>query len=393
MISEIPLDKSKKITIVQITVPLYRVAFFSGLESVLNRKGHQLRVCTGIEKRNYPKTVDGSFTWLDRSYTFLKYKNFEIPLQRSINCLQIDSNTILILYGDKNCILTTIFLMVKARWKKSTVVWWGQYYPQEKKKSIGFSIRKYLMKQADGILLYTFKEEEDARLTFDPNTYIGCTNNSVDTSYMCEYYTKNNKEKDWSTKGTADKPLVISFIGRFTRKSKVWLIPNLIASLKDDGINAMCKVIGGGKYEKLLLEEVKKYGVEKQILMEGEIYDESKITNILFSCDCMFYPGSVGLSLLHAMALGLPCLLKEGARNHNPEYCYVVPGQNSLFYNEKSTGTILKIENVQQILEGDMRKKMSHCAHSTAEKYSINNMITSTEEFLSKLIVNSSKKT
>ena len=51
----------------------------------------------------------------------------------------------------------------------------------------------------------------------------------------------------------------------------------------------------------------------------GELTDEKEISHIANRCRVFVYSGSVGLSLIHAMAYGLPCLVHSDHLQHMPE--------------------------------------------------------------------------
>jgi len=107
------------------------------------------------------------------------------------------------------------------------------------------------------------------------------------------------------------------YIGRVTEKSNVTLLIKALPLLKHD---ARLHIIGEGDLIKSCKKLASSLNVCHRITWHGQIYDEHSISLIANKCRLFVYPGDVGLSCIHAMAYGLPCILHEDYRYHMPEF-------------------------------------------------------------------------
>src|SRR5690606_32831442 len=85
--------------------------------------------------------------------------------------------------------------------------------------------------------------------------------------------------------------------------------------LKDVHLN----IIGDGPERSTLEGLASELGVQAQIIWHGGITNEGEIARIANKCRLFVYPGAVGLSLLHAMAYGLPSIIHDDRWRQGPE--------------------------------------------------------------------------
>ena len=154
----------------------------------------------------------------------------------------------------------------------------------------------YLTLLFDKILLYYDHEMRQICLNYLKKKCIGF-NNTVDAGPI------NIKEM------TKYEPVRFLFIGRYTKKS---LLEPLL-SFASTNKNFILDIIGVEKHE------VNAKFHAKNIQFFGHVNDPILISKISIKSQFFVYPGDVGLSVIHALKMGLVPILHNNQRFHMPE--------------------------------------------------------------------------
>ncbi len=181
------------------------------------------------------------------------------------------------------------------------------------------------MKLSDGIIFYTEDEVErylisKQRKEFRP--IIGL-NNGIDVLPI-----KRLRKKYDSISRLHE----ILFLGRFTEKASFHILLNALQhpKIKDISLN----VIGNDSSETYFKLDKYNFNNGVKINYYGKLTDEKQISNIANRCRIFVYPGSIGLSLIHAMAYGLPSLVHSDPLRHMPEISAFKEGVTGLTFNQ-----------------------------------------------------------
>ena len=114
-------------------------------------------------------------------------------------------------------------------------------------------------------------------------------------------------------------------------------------------------IIGEGPLLNKMQKKVKNLKMDKIVNFHGGIDDENKISKIANNSSIFVYPGSVGLSLIHGMAYGLPAVIHDNDYHHMPEYAAFKNKITGLFFKENSSidlsNTLLKLMNSESYRE------------------------------------------
>lgn len=132
--------------------------------------------------------------------------------------------------------------------------------------------------------------------------------NAVDTTL----YTFNSQHRDAlrNQLGVGDK-LVVGHIGRFNiQKNHKYLI-EIFKQIKERNSNSVLLLIGKGELEQFIHDQVKNYGIEKDVLFLGI---RSDIPEILMAMDVLVFPSlfeGMPNVVIEAQATGLPCVISD----------------------------------------------------------------------------------
>ena len=71
--------------------------------------------------------------------------------------------------------------------------------------------------------------------------------------------------------------------------------------------------------------------------------EEPDIAQIANRCRLFVYPGGVGLSLIHAMAYGLPSIIHDDRWRHMPEIAAFQDGRTGRTFEREDPGSLASV--------------------------------------------------
>lgn len=322
----------KKIIIIQPALPSYRIDFF---ERLAKKYGSNLKVYFSSSNLGQFSHVT-SDKWAIQLHPIKFFLKGKLAWQPQVSNIKFTKHDIIVLSGNPR-VLSTIILLIKAKIKGASIIWWSHYQSSTTRRWRQL-IRFLPMSLSDFILFYTDNEiiqfQED-RWAFKKNKKIGALNNGINISNI------EPLKKDYSFEERSNSLL---FIGRLTCKAKLHLALQAMHMLGDH--SPILEVIGSGEEESYLRELTNKLKLSHKVNWHGAITDEVDIAKIANQCKAFIYPGEVGLSLIHAMAYGLPPIIHDTKYKHMPEVAAFEQNINGLSFkmdNYKSLGETIKL--------------------------------------------------
>ena len=357
-----------RVFIFQPALPKYRLDFFERIDKLFNR---QLSVY-------YSETDLGILTKINEKYKWAiklgKMKKLFPGFYWQLNLLSVDissADCIVVCGNPRN--LSTIILLIKAIWLKKQTIWWGQYWSSTSVKYRQF-IRIYISKLASSLLFYTDREVFIFKRNFPNfNRSLGALNNGIDISKISQ------KRYNYSSK---NRPLNILFIGRLTKKANLNLLIECLnmIKLKSYGLD----IIGDGNEYKEIFNRVRDYKLDHVVRFHGGLTDEDLISKIANECAVFVYPGSVGLSLIHAMAYGLPAIVHSNELHHMPEIAAFENNITGLNFKENSARDLSNVL-VKLMDSEEHRERMSiNSISKLKENFNTESMSKRFHEFVQK---------
>ncbi|MCB2064225.1 MAG: glycosyltransferase family 4 protein [Novosphingobium sp.] len=142
-------------------------------------------------------------------------------------------------------------------------------------------------------------------------------------------------------------PHVIS-VGRLTPDKHVPRVVEAFLKLRQAFPGARMTVVGDGP-DRAAVEAVAAAG-QGSVTMAGAVYDEDAIGAMFRSASLLVVGGSVGLSVNHALAYGVPVMIFDDSETHrhHPEHAYVVDGVTG--FRVKGEGTQVLAEAMRDAL-------------------------------------------
>lgn len=345
--------QKSKLVIIQPALGRYRKGFVEELVD-LNMKEFDIRIyCSPVDNLGVKsiEKIDSSIIYVkSRMLSFLGLFFWQCFFTNIIS-LRLNHKDVFVFNGNPR-FLSSLILAFFMKYRGVDVIWWGHGRSSTSSR-LGSYVRYKLM-NLFRIILYTDLEVSQLR-TVVKSPMIGL-NNGLDVKAIRLGYEFNTEKYD-------DFYLNLAFIGRLTKKSNFNLLLESLLIIPDSSLTRLRLNVIGNVSLKYITEMYPRLE-NCQIKCFGEVYDESEVTSILSKCHVFVYPGSVGLSIIHAFALGLPAIVHDNIVAHMPEIGCFKDSFNGLSFKYNSVTSLgSKIEKV--ILDRSLLKVLSLNAYNT----------------------------
>ncbi|MEG3658574.1 glycosyltransferase [Arenibacter palladensis] len=160
------------------------------------------------------------------------------------------------------------------------------------------------------------------------------------------------------------------FIGRLTSQKKLDLLVNTVKNLKDENIYVNLLFVGEGTEKELLMNQIEKLKVEKQVHFYGASYNEDNNYKLIASSDICVAPGEIGLTAMHSLVYGVPVISHSEANKQMPEFEAIQPGLNgALFENGNTYDLKEKIKDVIGLIKSKSKSDLKKDCYQIIDEY------------------------
>lgn len=366
----ITLKKSFRLRIFQPIVPEYRVALFDGIAVRYSGNVDLYAADTFGQDVSY---VLHNMPF-DYSHPFLRIGPFS--WQKGLSLEGLVRGDIIVVCGDVHQ-LSSLWIAFWAKLKGVKVVWWG-HHKTATSKPFGVWIRLQVAKLLSDIYLcYTDTGRKWLIAHGFDSKAVFATGNTIDQRPIkkaISHWDATSINSWKASQGIKDKNIVLC-CSVLREKIRLDLA---IQALADEALrsrNVILAIIGDGpekkKYEKL----AKDIGVEGCIIWVGATRDQEVMAPWFLSSRLFLYPGSIGLSILHAFSYGLPVVTHGNANHQMPEFETMEDGRTGALFNEGDVDDM--IEKISSLLDSPAKlSEMSvHVKQLAYERYSMENMV------------------
>ena len=303
----------------QPTVPHYRVPFFDLLNERLDGR---VRVSASPTVHSGPDSAPVHRRYLDLAHQCRPLAGGRAFWQQAmIPLADGTSGDVAVVSGNPRFLSTLRFARL-ARKHRMSIVWWGHGHSPGS-SPLGERIREALMSRCDAVLLYTDAEAAAWRARLPMRVGLFGAQNALDQSHAqaaLAHWTPQQLHAFRSAQGLEGRKLLL-FCGRLRRDpdSEVEVLLRALAELTPADPSLLAIVIGDGEERQRLQGLAGSLGLHDHVRWLGAQYDESANAPWFLSAELFVYPGSIGLSILHAMGYGLPVVTHAEREGHNPE--------------------------------------------------------------------------
>ena len=269
-----------------------------------------------------------------------------------------------ILLGDTRCLSTWLFcLRAKFTGRSKRIYFWTHgWYGKE--THIERWLKKFFFQLAGGgIFLYgnyardlMIKEGFDAKKLY-------VIHNSLNYEYQMTLR-NSSKLSDVYHKYFGNSYPVLLMIGRLNFRKRIEMLIEAVSFLKRNGMLLNIVLIGDGEGRKALESVVIELGIESHVWFYGACYDEQINAELIFNADVCVVPGDIGLTAIHSMMFGTPCITHSDFKHQGPEFEAIKDGYTGAFFEsgniEALAETIKHWFETNQSIREDVRKACFH---------------------------------
>ena len=338
--------RKKYIFIHQQIIPEYRIPIFN---EILNKYEDCYIIYGNPNKNNSLKngeiTIKEKYIKVKNLFLFRKKDYF---LSSIFNLITKFKPKIIITQYSPSNINIFLFYLLRPIFKFKIIGWyhgWNRQKDFSTNKKFYDKLRHYMLKKADGIILYS----DDAKLIlseYKDQSKIFVANNTLDTKTYLMFRNKFEKigRDVLKEKNNFNSKYNIIFSGRLETEKKVEDLILIFKKIKNIINDISLHIIGSGSLENKLKQIVVTENIEN-IIFYGGIYDVEKTGSMIYCSDIMIIPSGIGLSIVHSFCFECPVVTFED-KYHGPEIIYLNHEKTGFNFGGCSDSKI-----VQQITE------------------------------------------
>lgn len=367
------LKQPTRLTIVQPSLPKYRVGPFSQLA---RRPNVRLRVIYG-DSGTLPNIKNVDFEAELQKHTIRRVMGHPLYWHQA----HLDEATpercdVLFMTWDVH-FLSLLPAIRRARKRGVKVVLWGFGYGTRENK-FRRSLRNFLGRRADALLVYN--HESRRRLLedgFDPDRVFVALN-TVDTSEATAAAEEWRSAPEQLAAYQAEHdltPHTLLHVSRWVPARRVELLFEAVSRLKPRFPDVRLVLVGKRHDRPEARALAERLGIADAIQFTGPIYDEQELAPLFLSSRAMVFADYIGLGLQHAFAYGLPVVTHGDRRAHAPEVEALVEEETGLMFPPGNVDAIAK--QLARLLGDDelFTRLSSNARDVMRERFTLANMV------------------
>lgn len=247
----------------------------------------------------------------------------------------------LIMTGDLH-FLSTWCICIRAilfHPRKKVFLWTHGWYGKESKME-RFIKKLFLKLPSGGILLYgnyakSLMLKEGFR---DEKLFV--LHNSLNYQAQLKLREKCHTSAIYKEHFSNNNPVIIS-IGRIYKRKKIEMLVDASRLLNEQGFKFNFVIVGDGKDREWLMSLCRENGVEDNFWFYGACYDEDRNAELLFNADLCVVPGDIGLTSIHSMMFGTPCITHDDFPHQGPEFEAIIEGKTGSFFKHGDVDSLV----------------------------------------------------
>ena len=272
-----------------------------------------------------------------------------------------------ILTGDTRILSSWLILLLCIILRKKTYIWMHglQSEPSWKGKVLTYPFYR----MADKFLLYGENAKRKMVELGFPENKIECIYNSLDYDQQLSIRETLQKNKVYVDFFKNDLPTLI-YIGRIQKVKKIDILFEAVKVLEERNVFCNIMLVGENTDDINIQKLHSENNLQSKFWLYGPCYDENQIAEFLYNADICISPGNIGLTAIHAMSYGTPCITHNNSTRQMPEFESIKPGITGDFFEEDCAEDLSIIIQKWINLAEDERQKVRLAAFSVIdEKY------------------------
>lgn len=315
-----------------------------------------------------PKELDGFVKYLHVKRLYKGYK-----WMSGISPIFKRQYTHYIITGDTSYILNWLILIFAFFTRRKVYCWCHGAKSYNSKWYIRRQ-NQLFFNSMDGVLLYNNYNIQFMKLNgIHSPMYV--IHNSLNTQIQTLLYNELESSDIYTSHFGNNNPVAI-FIGRIQKRMKVQYLIEAADLLRKRGVDINIVIVGaymdGVNVEQLVRDK----NLQDQVWFYGPSFDERNNSKLLYNADVCVAPGTVGLTAIHSLSYGTPCISHDNHSATGPEFESIVPGKTGDFFKENSVEDLVKVMEKWLCVSADKRAAVRReCRKEVENNWSISSQI------------------
>jgi glycosyltransferase involved in cell wall biosynthesis len=364
--SEPVLELRRRVTIVQETLPGYRIALFDRLRGRLRAEGVELRLLHGRANRPRERRLQAeTLEWA----TSVHNVNLRLPgvkasllYQRGVlSSLGSD----LVIVEQANRMLGNYLLLAAARVRgRPLVAYWGHgRNHQADGRSRRERFKRRMLGKSDWWFTYTAGVERYLSAQGYPPSRVTVVQNALDTAGWADFLSAERA-------ATAPSGFDCLFLGGLHEHKRLEFLfeaADVIARLEP---RFRLRVAGDGELRDFVVRKARSRAYVQYL---GPLAGEDKL-RVLAASSFILMPGMVGLVALDSIAAGVPIVTTRGPW-HSPEFEYLELAEVAVILPQDADATSYATTVVELLRSPERRRDLVSAAGPLAERLTLDEMV------------------
>lgn len=239
--------------------------------------------------------------------------------------------------------LSLAALATALRLANRKVVLWTMVHSFRRSR-LGLTLRLAWNRLFDHLLVYSDSEADYLKKRGFAGRIVGI-NNGVDFDRISVAAQGWSGERlaTWRNKNDLINRTLILSCSRLEKKNKFEQVLDVLPRLVEAHPQLLWCVIGAGPEQPTLERLVFQRGLTSHVRFLGRVYREDDLAPWFLSSQLLVHPGAIGLTVLHALAYGVPVVTHHDARHHGPEFAAFIAGQHGLVHKEDNLSELYQV--------------------------------------------------
>ncbi len=233
-----------------------------------------------------------------------------------------------------------------AKRNKLSTLLWGHFSSNGREigsRNLRDQYRLYLARKVDAIVCYSDNIAFRLQSLVD-SSKVFIARNTLDTRTLFNLHKslirKGKPDARRNLGLNVDSPVVL-FVGRLIKEKGMSRLVETFEIVSSRHPGAQLVLIGDGPEKSFLQREADNRSLD--LTFTGAMPDLSESAAYIFASDVLLNPGYVGLSINHALSLGVPVVAPSASatsRAHSPEWEFIKNGYNGILTGDSDAVTL-----------------------------------------------------
>lgn len=261
-----------------------------------------------------------------------------ISYQVGVPNLAFKKYDVYLVTGDTWSISTWLFLFLSRIFNRKVYLWTHGMLGKE--KGIIKKLNVLFIKLATGAFIYSNRSKELLVSAGVIASKLHVIHNSLDYDTQIKIRSKI-KSSDIYRNHFPSGTKTLIFIGRLLKSKRLDILLDALCLLNRPAEDYNLVFVGTGEDLVPLENKVKELNLMDHTWFYGASYDEAINAELIYNADLCVAPGNIGLTAMHTMVYGVPCISSNDLDAQGPEHEAIQIGKTGDFFKKGDVNSLV----------------------------------------------------